>query len=172
MATDATALLAKRARFDGSYDETSRLRGTWKARPGWGRTRGAVVGLRRLPSQAALLRDNATLEDAVIFFRSDNCAGQFKSGRHFRFISEWSMNDMAKETCLIWSHFEDKHGKDMSDWECGRHKWLLFCQEMRHTKDAPTWMRTSEEACAVVSIVIVIVDNETAVTFFYLPVGM
>ena len=26
------------------------------------------------------------LEDAVIYFRSDNCAGQFESGRHFRFI--------------------------------------------------------------------------------------
>lgn len=88
-------------------------------------------------------------EDAVIYFRSDNCAGQFKSARHFRFISEWSKNDAAKETRLIWSHFEEKHGKDMSDWECGRQKWLLFCQEMRHTKENPTWMRTSYEASAL-----------------------
>jgi len=33
----------------------------------------------------------------------------------------------------------------MSDWELGRQKWLLYCQEMRHTKEDPTWMRTSKE---------------------------
>ena len=85
------------------------------------------------------------LEDAVFYFRSDNCAGQFLSGRHFRFISEWSKMECAKETRCIWSHFEEKHGKDMSDWELGRQKWLLYCQEMRHTKENPTWMRTSDE---------------------------
>ena len=87
------------------------------------------------------------LENAVFYVRSDNCAGQFLSGRHFRFISDWSKNEAAKETSLIWSHFEEKHGKDMSDWECGRQKWLLFCQEMRHTIETPTWMRTSIEVC-------------------------
>ena len=69
---------------------------------------------------------------------------------------------MAKETRLIWSHFEDKHGKDMSDWECGRQKWLLFCQEMRHTKEIPTWMRTSEGACLRAHS---IVDNIKATVF-------
>ena len=85
------------------------------------------------------------LEDAVFYFRSDNCGGQFLSGRHFRFISEWSKYDETKDTRCIWSHFEEKHGKDMSDWELGRQKWLLYCQEMRHTKEDPTWMRTSKE---------------------------
>jgi hypothetical protein len=54
------------------------------------------------------------LEGGCMFVRSDNCGGQFKSGRHFRFISEHSSLPHSKGMRLLWSHFESCHGKDLS----------------------------------------------------------
>ena len=47
---------------------------------------------------------------------------------------------------MLWSHSEACHGKDLSDPECGRCKYSLEMAEMRHTKDTPTEMKTSQEA--------------------------
>lgn len=133
---------SKRVRPEVSYDETVRRSGSFVAGPGRGKRPSLrVVGLRRLTAQAAIVDESATADE----IRGALRRGQFLSGRHFRFVSEWCKHDVTKETRLVWSHFEEMHGKDMSDWECGRQKWLLFCQEMRHTKEKPTWMRTSEE---------------------------
>ena len=55
------------------------------------------------------------LEAAIHYARSDGCGGQFKSGRHFRFISNFSQMEYSKDVRLIWSHFESCHGKDLSD---------------------------------------------------------
>jgi len=85
-------------------------------------------------------------EKGLLYFRTDNCVGQFKSARHMRFISLWSDLDCSKEVTLIWTHSEACHGKDISDYECGRCKWLLFEQEMRHTIEQPTEMPTAEDA--------------------------
>jgi len=92
------------------------------------------------------LQEHTTLEGAYHIVRSDGCAGQMKSGRHFRFIANfhtliaWNM-----QITLIWSHSESCHGKDLSDPECGRAKFVLRCHEMRHTADAPTMLKTSRE---------------------------
>jgi hypothetical protein len=92
------------------------------------------------------LQEHTTLEGARHIVRSDGCAGQMKSGRHFRFIANfhtfvaWNM-----QITLIWSHSESCHGKDLSDPECGRAKFVLRCHEMRHTADVPTMMKTSRE---------------------------
>ena len=53
------------------------------------------------------------LEGGQMFVRSDNCGGQFKSARHFRFISEHSSMPHSKGMRLLWSHFESCHGKDL-----------------------------------------------------------
>jgi hypothetical protein len=69
-----------------------------------------------------------------------------KSGRHFRFIANfhaqtaWNLGNT-----LIWSHSESCHGKDLSDPECGRAKFILRCHEMRHTNEVPTMLKTSRE---------------------------
>lgn len=60
-------------------------------------------------------------------------AKQFKSARHFRFVSNFSDYTYTKDVRLVWSHFESCHGKDLSDPECGRLKYILYQQEMRHT---------------------------------------
>ena len=86
------------------------------------------------------------LEGGNMFVRSDNCGGQFKSGRHFRFISEHSSLPHSRGMKLLWSHSESCHGKDLSDPECGRCKFCLEQEEMRHTEENPTEMKTSEEA--------------------------
>ena len=86
------------------------------------------------------------LENGHMFVRSDNCGGQFKSARHFRFISEFSSQEYSRGMKLLWSHSEPCHGKDLSDPECGRCKFALEMEEMRHSKDKPTEMKTSEEA--------------------------
>ena len=86
------------------------------------------------------------LEGGDMFVRSDNCAGQFKSGRHFRFISEHSSLPHSRGMKLLWSHSEPCHGKDLSDPECGRCKFVLEQEEMRHTDDHETEMKTSKEA--------------------------
>ena len=60
--------------------------------------------------------ENTTgLEGGNMFVRSDNCGGQFKSARHFRFISEHSSLPHSRGMRLLWSHFESCHGKDLSD---------------------------------------------------------
>ena len=88
---------------------------------------------------------HTTLRGAHLLVRSDGAAGQMKSGRHFRFIASFHTFDWSMGMVLIWSHFESCHGKDLSDPECGRAKWLLRCQEMRHTPENPTAMKTSLE---------------------------
>ena len=86
-----------------------------------------------------------TLRGAVQLMRSDGCAGQMKSGRHFRFISNFHCNvDWNLEMKLIWTHFESCHGKDLSDPECGRAKYILRCYEMRHTAEVNTQLKTSK----------------------------
>ena len=60
--------------------------------------------------------ENTTgLEGGNMFVRSDNCGGQFKSARHFRFISEHSSLPHSRGMRLLWSHFESCHGKDLSE---------------------------------------------------------
>ena len=86
------------------------------------------------------------LEGGNMFVRSDNCGGQFKSGRHFRFISEHSSLPHSRGVRLLSNHFESCHGKDLSDPECGRCKFCLEMEEMRHTRERPTEMKTSREA--------------------------
>ena len=86
------------------------------------------------------------LEGGNMFVRSDNCGGQFKSARHFRFISEFSSTAFSRGMRLLWSHSEPCHGKDLSDPECGRCKFALEMAEMRHTREKPTEMKTSWEA--------------------------
>ena len=86
------------------------------------------------------------LEGGNMFVRSDNCSGQFKSARHFRFISEFSNSDCSRGMKMLWSHSEPCHGKDLSDPECGRCKFSLEMEEMRHSTDTPTEMKTSREA--------------------------
>jgi len=76
--------------------------------------------------------------------RSDGCTGQFKCGRHFRWLSTHSTTQQA-EIKLVHSHSESCHGKDISDPECGRLKYMLEAREMEHTLDTPTQMDTSEE---------------------------
>ena len=81
----------------------------------------------------------------VLLMRSDGCTGQFKCGRHFRWLSTHSCTHSAQMK-IQHSHSESCHGKDMSDPECGRLKYLLESREMKHTNDAPTQMDTSEAA--------------------------
>lgn len=76
--------------------------------------------------------------------RSDGCTGQFKCGRHFRWLSSHCTTQQA-EIKLVHSHSESCHGKDISDPECGRLKYMLEEREMEHTLDTPTQMDTSEE---------------------------
>jgi len=92
-----------------------------------------------------LWANTVDLEQATHYARSDGCGGQFKSGRHFRFISNFSQSLYNKDVRLIWSHFESCHGKDLSDPECGRLKYILYKQEMRHTHVEPTEMKTTAE---------------------------
>ena len=75
--------------------------------------------------------------------RSDGCTGQFKCGRHFRWLATHSTTNM-KQIKVVHSHSESCHGKDMSDPECGRLKYLLEAREMQHTLEAPTQMDTSQ----------------------------
>ena len=78
--------------------------------------------------------------------RSDGCSGQMKSGRHFRFIANFHTHtDWNLGTVLIWSHSESCRGKDLSDPECGRAKFILRCHEMRHTDEDSTMLKTSRE---------------------------
>ena len=70
----------------------------------------------------------------IHFKRSDGCAGQYKCGRHFRWLA---MHGPAGKPSLRGipiqhSHFESCHGKDLSDPECGRIKFLLEAREMQH----------------------------------------
>jgi len=77
--------------------------------------------------------------------RSDGCTGQFKCGRHFRWLSTHSSKESACGIKLCHSHSESCHGKDISDPECGRLKYMLEEREMEHTLDTPTQMDTSAE---------------------------
>ena len=87
-----------------------------------------------------------TLQGATHIVRSDGCAGQMKSGRHFRFISNFhTYTGWNLGITLIWTHSESCHGKDLSDPECGRAKFILRCHEMRHTADCPTMLKSSRE---------------------------
>lgn len=60
------------------------------------------------------IADYTTLRGAIHLMRSDGCAGQMKSGRHFRFISNFHTFLWALTMRLIWTHFESCHGKDLS----------------------------------------------------------
>ena len=75
-----------------------------------------------------------------MYCRSDGCRCQFKSARHFRFISGFPSYDWARTMMCLWTHFESCHGKDISDPECGRFKWLLSRYELRGNmiKDSKT----------------------------------
>ena len=60
------------------------------------------------------IADCTTLRGAIHLMRSDGCAGQMKSGRHFRFISNFHTFLWVLAMRLIWTHFESCHGKDLS----------------------------------------------------------
>ena len=60
-----------------------------------------------------------------------------------RFIASFHTYDWNLNMHMVWSHFESCHGKDLSDPECGRAKYILRCHEMRHTADAPTELKSS-----------------------------
>ena len=68
---------------------------------------------------------------ALMYVRSDGCRAQFKCGRHFRWQSNFPQLEGAHGLIPIWSHFESCHGKDMSDPECGRYKYLMAMAELR-----------------------------------------
>ena len=68
---------------------------------------------------------------ALMYVRSDGCRAQFKCGRHFRWQSNFPHFEGAHGLIPIWSHFESCHGKDMSDPECGRYKYLMAMAELR-----------------------------------------
>ena len=69
------------------------------------------------------LKQHTTLQGARHIVRSDGCAGQMKSGRHFRFVANFHTHtDWNMGVTLVWSHSESCHGKDSSDPECGRSK--------------------------------------------------
>ena len=91
------------------------------------------------------LKGNTNLKGAHHVVRSDGCAGQMKSGRHFRFVANFHTFTWNLEITLVWSHSESCHGKDLSDPECGRMKFILRCHEMRHTAEDPTMLKTSLE---------------------------
>ena len=48
------------------------------------------------------------------FMRSDGCAGQYKCGRHFRWVSNHRHNVKCRGIPMQHSHFESCHGKDLS----------------------------------------------------------
>lgn len=78
---------------------------------------------------------------ALFYIRSDGCRAQFKSGRHFRWLSRFPEYEWAGGVRPIHSHFESCHGKDMSDPECGRYKYLMAMAELRGEI-----IKTAEEA--------------------------
>jgi len=82
---------------------------------------------------------------AVHVVRSDGCSGQMKSGRHFRWISNFHTEDWNLDHVFLWTHSESAHGKDRVDSECGRCKYILRCHEMRDTAEEPTQLKTSRE---------------------------
>ena len=77
--------------------------------------------------------------------RSDGCSGQMKSGRHFRWVSNFHTEDWNLDHIFLWTHSESAHGKDRVDSECGRMKYILRCHEMRDTFEAPTQLKSSRE---------------------------
>ena len=79
------------------------------------------------------------------FLRSDGCAGQYKCGRHFRWISNHRHRVGCRGIPIQHSHFESCHGKDLSDPECGRCKFLANAHEMEHNDDNLTEMKTAKE---------------------------
>ena len=85
------------------------------------------------------------LDAGVHYARSDGCGGQFKSARHFRFISNFAQYGYTRDVRLVWSHFESCHGKNLSHPECGRLKYIPYRQEMRHNVELPTEMKLSLE---------------------------
>ena len=92
------------------------------------------------------LKQHTTLQGVWHIVRSDGCAGQMKSGRHFRFVSNFhTYTDWNMQITLVWSHSESCHGKDLSDPECGRAKFILRCHEMRDTADDSTVLKSSRE---------------------------
>lgn len=80
----------------------------------------------------------------MYLMRSDGCTGQFKCGRHFRWLSTHTSKH-PQELVICHSHSESCHGKDISDPECGRIKYMLEAREMEHSLDVPTQMDTSQE---------------------------
>ena len=68
---------------------------------------------------------------ALFHLRTDGCRSQFKSARHFRFLSHFQKLDWTGLMKPVHSHFESCHGKDISDPECGRYKYLLAMAELR-----------------------------------------
>ena len=92
------------------------------------------------------LAEYTRLRGARHLVRSDGCSGQMKSGRHFRFIANFHTNtDWNLQIILIWSRSESCHGKDLSDPEYGRARFILRCHEMRHTAEENTMLKTSKE---------------------------
>ena len=82
---------------------------------------------------------------ALHIVRSDGCSGQMKSGRHFRWISNFHTEDWNLDHIFVWTHSESAHGKDRVDSECGRCKYILRCHEMRDTPEHPTQLKSSRE---------------------------
>jgi len=66
-------------------------------------------------------------ENAVLIFRADNCH-QFKSARVARFVASWREEECSKDTSIISTNSEEKHGKDLVDPEQERNKWLCYKQ--------------------------------------------
>jgi hypothetical protein len=82
---------------------------------------------------------------AVHIVRSDGCSGQMKSGRHFRWISNFHTEEWNLDHIFVWTHSESAHGKDRVDSECGRCKYILRCHEMRDTMEETTQLKSSRE---------------------------
>ena len=84
------------------------------------------------------------LQGAHHVVHSDGCAGQMKSGRHFRVVANFhTFKAWNMDITLVWSHSKSCHGNDLSDPGCGRSKFILRCHEMRHTEEKPTMHKTS-----------------------------
>lgn len=88
------------------------------------------------------MRKNFPLAKRQHFIRSDGATGQFKCGRHFRWLSQRTEKGGIP---IEHTHSESCHGKDDGDREGGRVKFLWEQREMQHTKEVPTQMDTTEE---------------------------
>lgn len=88
------------------------------------------------------MRENFPGARRVHFVRSDGCVGQFKCGRHFKWVSSRSESGSTPKNH---SHSVTAHGKDRGDSEGGAIKMSFDRREMEHTLENPTQMDTTLE---------------------------